>query len=63
MTTDVVLTCDKLFQLECHCQLVLVNLFGLQLIKTFLLLLTKFYNQDVVENVVTKGWFSTSDGK
>jgi hypothetical protein len=35
MAIDVVLTRGKLFQLECHCQLVLVNFFGLQLTKTF----------------------------
>jgi hypothetical protein len=29
MATDVVLTHGKHFQFECHCQLVLVNFFGL----------------------------------
>jgi hypothetical protein len=33
MVIDVVLTHGKFFQLECHCQLVLVNFFGLQLKK------------------------------
>jgi hypothetical protein len=33
MAIDVVLTHGKLIQLECHCQL--VNIFGLQLRKTF----------------------------
>jgi hypothetical protein len=35
MVIDVVLTCGKLCQLECHCQLVLVNFFGLKLRKHF----------------------------
>ncbi len=66
MAIDVMLTHGKLFQLECHCQLVLVNFFGLQLRKTFfnckkyfsnflLLLSTMFYSQNVIENVVAKG--------
>jgi hypothetical protein len=34
MVIDVLLTCGKLIQLECHCQL--VNFFGLQLKKIFI---------------------------
>ncbi len=62
MAIDVVLTHGKHFQLECHRQLVLVNFFGLLLRKIFfsckntsqlfLSLLTMYYSQDVVENIV-----------
>ncbi len=70
MAIDVVLTHGKHFQLECYCQLVLVNFFGLQLrkkkfnykknLQLFLSFSTMFYSQDVVENIVAKGDFSTS---
>jgi hypothetical protein len=65
MPIDMVLTCGKLFQLECHCWLVLVSSFGVQLKKTFcncknyfatIFNTFKYVNsQNVVENIVTKG--------
>jgi hypothetical protein len=65
MAIDVVLTCGKHFQLECHYQLVFVNFlvcswkqyFSItkNTLHLFLSLSTMFYSQDVFENIVAKG--------
>jgi len=52
MVIDVVLTHGKFFQLECHCQLVLVNFFSLQFQKTFFSCKTHFATIFVTSNYV-----------
>jgi hypothetical protein len=65
MVIDVMLTCGKHFQLECHCWLVLVTFLvcnwekyfsiAKNTLQLFLSLSIMFYSQDVVENIVAKG--------
>jgi hypothetical protein len=73
MVIDVVLTCGKHFQLECHCQFVLVTFLACSwkkyfsiaknTLQLFLSLSTMFYSQDVVENIVAKGGGFCTSGR